>query len=305
MVRMKIDEWEQATSKSFSPLQIQAPSRQNFWAELHEVNLADVHLYDMSTAPHKVVRPQELIDPTATAFCKLSLQIRGNCVLEQDGRRCTLSAGDLGLYVTQRPYTLNYDSDQHSMVMIFPQDMIQMSPDQVALITATPVSRNQGLGRVAVPLFEQLAQNVEVLSGPHAISLVRSSLDILVTVLSAQMRESAKDDSHTLLFHQAVSYIDAHLSNPELSPTLVANALFISLRQLHTRFSEHGLTLSAFIKQRRLKAIRQDLANPILSHESIGTISARYGLVDAAYISKAFKAEFGEPPAVYRKRVLG
>lgn len=301
---MNLEEWRAAVSKSFAPLHIFADHPDEFQAKITEVQLDNVHLYDMETSAHQVLRDSSLIDDTQEPFCKMSLQLRGECQLIQDGRSCTLVPGDLGIYVTQRPYELIYPSEQASLVIIFPLRMMQMSPDHINLITATPVSRNSGLGRVAVPLFEQLAQNMQMLSGPHALALVKSALDILVTVLSAETRETAGGTGGTIIFHRAVSYIDAHLDDENLNPTTVAQALFISLRQLHTRFSERQLTVSSYIRRRRLNAIREDLSNPLLGHEPIHTISARYGLHDSAYVSKAFKQEFGESPAAFRKRIL-
>lgn len=304
MSTLNIDRWREAVSQSFAALEITPAAGCKFAGEITETILDDVHLYQMATTAHTVTRNEDLIRATDEPFCKLSLQIEGGSTLVQDGRSCTLEPGDLALYVTQRPYTLSYPRHQRSMVVIFPQRLLQMSADQVEVITAVPISRNSGLGRVAVPLFEQLAQNMEVLSGPHAMSLVKSSLDILMTVLSAETRESEATDGKTRVFHQAVAHIDSHLGDEKLSPQTVADALYISLRQLHTRFSERNLTVSAFIRERRLQAIKNDLGNPLLAHESVHTISARYGLYDAPYVSKAFKAKYGESPARYRERVL-
>lgn len=301
---MNLDQWREAVSKSFAPLAISAEDPEKFVAQLEEIQLDNVYLYDMTTSAHRVVRDQSMIKDGQESFCKMSLQIQGHCQITQDGRTCTLGPGDLGIYVTQRPYELEYTSDQSSLIIIFPQAMMQMSPDQINLLSAVPVSRNSGLGRVAVPLFEELAHNMHMLSGPHALSLVKSALDILMTVLSAETREASPENGGNIIFHRAVSYIDAHLGEDQLSPRVIADALFISLRQLHTRFSERDLTVASFIRRRRLTAIRQDLSNPLLSHESIHTISSRYGLHDSAYVSKAFKQEFGESPAVFRKRIL-
>lgn len=304
MATLNLEQWQKAVSKSFATLEVTPLGDGEFAGEISETILDDVHLYKMGTTAHQVLRKPEFINENAPAFCKLSLQIEGTSTLTQDERTCELVPGDLALYVTQRPYELKYPTPQRSMVVIFPQSLLQMSADQIEVITAVPISRNSGLGRVAVPLFEQLAQNMEVLSGPHAMSLVKSSLDILLTVLSAETREASVGDSRTQVFHQAVSYIDHHLDDVELTPQKVADALYISLRQLHTRFSERDLTVSSFIRRRRLQAIKNDLSNPLLFHESVHTISSRYGLLDAPYVSKAFKSEFGESPSAYRERIM-
>ena len=302
---LTMPEWRRVISRSFAPLRLSSEEEGSFRATLREVELEDVHLFDMSTDAHRVSRTPDLIEPGARAFCKLSLQLSGDATLVQDGRTCDLGAGDLALYVTQRPYELSYEGPQRSLVVIFPQSMVQLGPEQISLITATPVSRASGLGRVAVPLFEQLARNMDVLSGPHAMSRVRSALDMLVTVLSAESRESGRDTSESPLLQQAIAMVDERLGDPELAPHDIAEHLYVSLRQLHSRFAANGLTVASYIRTRRLQAIRQDLANPLLAHEAVHTVSARYGLMDASHVSKAFKAEYGESPSAYRSRILG
>ncbi|KAA9395757.1 helix-turn-helix domain-containing protein [Kocuria coralli] len=298
-------EWREEITRSIGRLHLTAPDEESFRADMRAASLEDVHFFDMRTDAHTVVRDEELAAQTDGAYCKLSLQLSGAASLAQDGRICHLEPGDLALYVTQRPYELSYPSDQHSLVVFFPQSYVHMTTDQIRMVTATRVSRDEGLGRVAVPLFEQLAQNIDLLRGPHAMSLVRSALDMLVTVLSAESRASGRDLSENILLHQAIAFINENVHDPDLSPGKVAGALYVSVRQLHSRFAQSHLTVASYIRTRRLEAIRQDLGDPLLAHESVHTISSRYGLFDSSYVSKALKAEFGESPSAYRSRVLG
>src|SRR5699024_6032334 len=145
-----------------------------------------------------------------------------------------------------------------------------------------------GLGRVAVPLFEQLAINFSILQGPHAIRLVRSALEMLVTVLLEASRDN-EDNQDNPLFDQAVAYIDDHLHDPELGPQKIADYFYVSLRQLHGKFSEEDETVSAYIRNERMRRIREDLGDPSYQHETVQTIGSRYGLTDASHVSKLFK----------------
>ena len=189
--------------------------------------------------------------------------------------------------------------DQHSLVVLFPQSYLHLTPVQIETITARPVSRDHGLGRVMVPLFEQLADNIEVLEGPHAGALLQSALNMLVAVFASELDSQPEN----LLFEQARKYIDKHLADADLGPQSIAQALFVSVRQLHMRFSAHKTTVGAYIRTRRLERIRADLANPLHKGDSIATISARYGLHDPSQVSRAFKAEFRESPSAFRTRV--
>ena len=297
--------WREIIGQSFAALLLEAPDEETFRADLRTVHLEDVHLFDMATGPHDVVRTAELVARDSGTYCKLSLQLEGSMTLSQDGRTCTLEPGDLGLYVAQRPYRLHYEHAQHSLVITFPQSFVQLSPAQVGRVTAIRVSQGQGLGRVAAPMFRELAGSLDILQGPHAMRLVRSALDMLVGVLSAEALSGDSAGADELLVQQASAYIEDHLDDPGLDPGRIASALYVSVRQLHSRFAAQGLTVSASLRARRLEAIRQDLGDPLLSAQTVHVISARRGLLDPAHVSRAFRAQFGETPSAYRRRVLG
>lgn len=301
---LSLAEWRAAVTSPFGPLRVSTPDAATFCADLRVVTVGEVSLFDMRTPAHTVDRLAAAIPRDGAPYCKLSLQLEGESILSQDGRRCALRSGDLGLYVTQRPYQLAYPGPQHTLVVHFPQSFVHLTPDKISQLTATRISGDEGLGRVMVPLFEQLAMNFEVLNGPHASSLLRSALDMLVTVLSAELTQSEEPSANNMLLHQAIAYIDANLADLGLSPRTVAEALFVSVRHLHSQFSASGLTVSAYIRGRRLDLIRRDLADPLWAEEPIQAIGARHGLPDASHVSRVFRSEFGESPSAYRARAL-
>lgn len=148
-----------------------------------------------------------------------------------------------------------------------------------------------------MPLFEQLAMNFSILQGPHALRLVRSGLEMLVTVLLEASRNNDGQSHENPLFDQAVAFIDDHLHDPQLGPQNIGDYFYVSLRQLHGKFAEEDQTISAFI--------RNDLADPTHQEETVQTISSRYGLTDASHVSKLFKQTYGETPSGYRNSIFG
>ena len=293
---LDIASWRTASSDSFGQLDVDTEDPASFHATLRFTRVGDISLFDMRTSPHTVNRHK--VAPDETPFCKLSLQIAGSSTMRQDGRTCELNPGDLALYVTQRPYTLHYPEEQNTLIVHFPQSFLDISPAQIQRLTANPISRSHGLGAVAVPLFEQLAKNLDLLHGPHATALVRSALTMLVAVLASDLTEEPAPG--TLLFNQATAYIEKNLGDPDLGPSTIAQALFVSVRHLHAKFSEQGLSVGSYIRTRRLEHIRRELVDPQHSEESIGHISARYGLHDPSHLSRIFKAEYHQSPSAYR-----
>lgn len=291
-------------SEAFGRLHIETESPGDFSALFRVAQVGEISLFHMKTPPHTVERQREDINPTDRPHCKLSLQLDGSTILRQDGRDCVLRPGQLALYVTQRPYELIYPDPQHSLIVLFPEEFVQLSPGTIGRITAVPLFSTQGLGKVAIPLFEQLALNFEVLTGPHASTLLRSSLDMLVTAFSAELESHAGEDEDRSVIERAYSYINANLHDPDLGPQHVADAVFVSVRHLHGRFSETDTTVSAYIRSRRLERIRRELSNPLHSGESIQAIGSRYGIIDASHLSRAFRSEYDESPRAYRTRTL-
>lgn len=302
---MSWDQWSSVIAEHFPHVVISTEHESAFRAGQRQAELEGIQFFDMATDAHDVVQSDVLELGREVPLCKLSLQFDGVTHLQQDGRSCTLRAGDLALYVTHRPYELRYDEAQRSIIIQFPQEFLHLVHDQVSMVTATPVSRDEGLGRVAVPLFEELARNLQILDGPSAFRLVRSALEMLVTVLLEVSKEEGRGPSEHSVFHQAVAYIDDHLWDPELAPQKIAEYFYVSLRQLHARFADHGLTVSSYIRDRRIRRIRDDLADPAYAGDTVQTISSRYGLTDASYVSKLFKQTFGETPSGYRNRLQG
>ncbi|MDN5742076.1 MAG: helix-turn-helix domain-containing protein [Yaniella sp.] len=296
--------WSQSAQAFFPNIQLTTPDRYAFRAGQNFIALGDVQLFDMSTSPHTVQQHEVVTGSAEQSLCKLSLQLSGVTHLTQDGRYCALEPGDLALYVAHRPYTLHYIDDQRSLIIQFPQELLHLVHQQVAQVTALPVNAHTGLGRVAVPLFEQLAINFSILQGPHAIRLVRSALEMLVTVLLEASRDN-EDNQDNPLFSQAVAFIDDHLHDPQLGPQNIADYFYVSLRQLHGKFSEENQTISAYIRNERMRRIRNDLADPTHRDETVQTISSRYGLTDASHVSKLFKQTYGETPSGYRNTIFG
>lgn len=298
---LSLGQWRATINASFVPLQIDELHGVTFRGHLEKTTVEDITVFEITATPHLVTRTQELIERSAGQFYKLSLQLVGNAVLEQDGRRADLRPGDLAIYDTQRPYTLSFPDTNRAMVIMFPQDVVDLPRDEISRVTATRFPSDEGLGRVVNPFFVELGRNMDQIDGPHAARLVHSALDLLVTMLSQELRRDG--NAGLALAREVRDHILNNLGDPHLNPAAIAGAHYISTRHLYTIFSEEGETVSAWIRSRRLERIRRDLADPLLAGRPVSAIAARWGLVDAAHFSRAFRADFGESPSAYRARL--
>jgi AraC-like DNA-binding protein len=295
--------WHELISESFVPLQVRSSDPKNFHGRLRSRLLDDLSIIEVTATGHSVHRTPALIARSSRPYFKLNLQLAGTGLLVQDSREAILKPGDLAVYDTSRPYTLAFESDCRSLVLMFPHDSLDLPAGSVGGLTATRMAGDKGLGRMISPFMTQLAENLDVLSGPSGHRLAHNTVDLLSTLFAAELdtAQDGPEHPHEELLGRVRRFIEANLSDPELSPASVASAHFISTRHLHNVFQEAGTTVAHWIRTRRLENCRRELRDPLLAHRSVSAIAARWGFLDAAHFSRIFRAAFGEPPSTYRR----
>ena len=129
-------------------------------------------------------------------------------------------------------------------------------------------------------------------SASHLPGLVRIAVEDAI---------SLETRSGLTVVAEAMAFVEAQISDPDLSPARVASALSISTRTLCRAFQREGVTVSSWIRMRRLELARQDLQSPLMAGHTIGAIAARRGIIDPAHFSHSFKERFGISPLAMRK----
>ncbi|MER7445928.1 helix-turn-helix domain-containing protein [Microbacterium sp. NPDC097977] len=301
LVARNISEFRAAVSESFVPLQVSTSGADHFRGVIRGASVDEVHVNEVRATSHVVERTPELIARSDRSYFKLSLMLAGTGMLIQDDREAVLQPGDLAVYDTDRPYSLVFDDDFRTMVVMFPKHLISLPADMVGQLTAVRISGQGGLGGMVVPYLTQLAGNLDQLAGTTGARLAHSALDLVTTVFTRELGlDEVSADPHRALVQRIRSYIDRNLASTDLGPASIASAHFISTRHLHGLFQEQGVTVSTWIRTRRLEQCRRDLLDPMLADRPVAAVAARWGFVDAAHFSRAFKTAFGISPSEYR-----
>lgn len=295
--------WRTIVSESFVPLDVTTDIEDSFRARIRSRSLGDVFVSEIGAKSHCVERTPQLIAHGDKQYFKLSLQLSGTGLLMQDNREAVLRPGDMAIYDTDRPYSLVFDDDFRTLVVMVPQAAIDLPRDVIGQLTATRMSGDQGLAKMVGPFLTQITKNMDELTGHSGTRLMNNALDLITTLLHGEL-DSARVDlapSHrTSLLQEIRAYIDDNLGDPNLSPGAIAAANFISTRHLHGIFKEEGVTVSSWIRSRRLEHCRRDLADPLFIMKPVSSIAMRWGFVDPSHFSRLFRATFGVAPTDFR-----
>lgn len=300
--------WVAASSEFFVPLECRPHDRDAFRGLMQAGTVGPLALSRLDVSPHTVRRTTKLAGGTRGDQYKLSLMLGGQALVVQDGREAVLRRGDFALYDCTRPYTIVGGDDFRMLVCMLPRDVLGLFPERVARMTATRIAGDEGIAWALAPFLERLADLVirDELAEAHD-RVVESVVDLVESLCVHAIGDEpgAARQSRAELLLRARAYAEASLGDPLLSPADVAAATHVSKRYLHRLFEAEGVTVSAWIRRRRLEGCRRDLADPARRRETVTSIGARWGLSNPAHLSRLFRDAYGVSPTEYRAARLG
>ncbi|OKJ27838.1 helix-turn-helix domain-containing protein [Streptomyces sp. CB01580] len=302
----RFDRSRELTTKTFTPTDTTSNCTDGFEATLHALELGAPHLAVMTFRSLQVLRTPQLIRRSDPDLYQLALPLRGSYRLIHAGRDTTLGAGELVLYDSSRPFSAVVTPPQGCAQLIqvqFPKALLPLAAESVGRLIGRPLSHREGIGALLAGFLARLVRDVDHYHPADTARLGSIFLDLLTALLAHELKDQASIPSesqrHSLML-RIQSFIERHLGDARLSSQTVADAHQISTRYLYKLFQEEGLTVAAWIRERRLESCRRDLADPALAGRPVHAIAARWGFADSAHFSRVFRAAYGMPPKEYR-----
>jgi AraC-like DNA-binding protein len=302
--RTRLDYFHHVVADTIVPFGLRVDADRDLRAEILTGPVGAVHVTKVSAPPMTAFRTARLIRVSDPELFKIDVQVRGHTVFAQGDREAALAPGDFTLMDLSRPCRLADRDLEHEVLAVkFPHAALGLRHNELDRLTAVPISGRDGLGAPISSLARHLARHLEDYDPTGGARLAAALMDLLIVTLAERLDRLpaiAPATRRRALLASVQSFIDRRLGDPELSPSAVAAAHHISLRQLYRLFDTQPTGVAGWIRQRRLERCRGDLLDPAFAHWSVSAIAARWGLMDAAHFSRAFRAAYGLPPAEYR-----
>lgn len=297
----RCDEWRETLRHDFVALDV-APDRRRggaFAGAVRSATLAHLQVSRVASVPQVCRRTPQLAGRDDHRYLQVGLLTRGSAVLEQDGRRAVLLPGHLSLYETERPFSWSLRGDWELQVFTWPRESIDLAASESAAVTAHRLDGRSGLGTIVAGVLRGLVDSPPALSAGGA-ARVADEVGGLVATLAGEQDLVAATCATQDLRDRVERYIAEHVDDPDLGPASIAEAHFVSTRQLHRLFAASGESVARRIRRLRLDRARRDLADPRQIGTPVNRIARRYGFTDLAGFSRAFRAAYGVSPSAYR-----
>lgn len=237
---------------------------------------------------------------------QIGMPLGGQSILVQDGREAVLSGGDMVVYDSSRPFTLVMESHFHWQVFLLPKTKLRRSDNELAQITAIPLSGRSGMSRAVSAFLRGLAAEASVLEdAPGAAALGENASDLIATMMRNNFGKAWDVASPDAVLLTAVEkYLRDHHTEPDLDPERIAHVHGVSVRRLHALFAPTAYSVGDRLRDERLAAIKRDLADPRLAHRSIGRIAAAHGMRNPSAFTRLFRSVEGFTPRDFRNASL-
>lgn len=154
-------------------------------------------------------------------------------VVSDPAAACLISATD--------PYDAVYRTKAEALYVEIPQEQfLARFPASARPVPNTLVRTGSGVGRVAAEFCAALTKESAVMPDSVRAQLGEQVMDILALALSGSGANSAEASIRAARLRSVKSFIDENLSNPGLSPALIAKRMQVSLSYLHHLFKNSG-----------------------------------------------------------------
>ena len=227
--------------------------------------------------------------------CILMTQLEGIRRYSQNGSVALLTPGDTTLIDAGRPWTSDCNDNCARLYLRAPRWFVQERL-RIGLLPVLPrIQGRYGLGATLFRLATSMYEEAESMSAEEGTFAIEAYLDIFHGCVTRPESTPTRLDHCAQLRPRVEHFIEKHLSEPLLSPAIIAAAACISVRHLHRIFAGRGCTVTGWI--------RTDLADPGLRERNITAIAFYWGFNDSAHFSHCFKQEFGVSPREFRDKV--
>jgi len=255
-------------------------------------------------APHlTVTRTGQDVAHTADVRHIVVVQLAGTSVLTPvDGHPPvqfapgTISYGDPTV-----PYRWEFDGPFQLLMLRTPRAALPLAPAALRSVIGRPFASDAGYARLAVRFACDVLHDDTLLAGPTAPRIAHDVVGVFTTVLAERLRLTDSSDPSEPAFQRAVAYIAAQLVDPLAVPD-IADAVDMSPRYLQSVFQQRGMSVTGWIRERRLERARQALADPIWADADILQVAVAHGFSGHSHFTRAFRAAYGETPNRWRGR---
>lgn len=288
--------WRDAICDVYVHVDVKAADPARYRGFIREAKFGDVVLTDILLSEQRIRRNRQHISQLDKECYYLQLIQKGRISVVQRGETRHSNAARGAVFSAAEQYELHGHGDVRSFYLEIPRDEFAQRFPRERIPVSASLNTTAGLGRIATEFCASLATEGSRLEEGVRTGLGNQLMDLLAFSLLTSEGDmtSAEGSVRRARLRSVQNWIEAHLSDPNLSLDRVAAANTMSLRYLHLLFEAEEMSASEWIWNRRLQHAYDCLA--LGDGRTITAIAYDNGFNSSAHFSTMFRRKYGVSP---------
>lgn len=306
----RFESFRELVGRTHAPMQLLSDHREDFRASQRLLTLGDVSVWPTTFQPVRFQRTPKLIRQSDPEGVHVSLPLRGTLRLTSGEHEAAYDPSHLCVVDTSQPVDVqggDFSCPHTGVGVEIPKALLPVPPDSINKLTMLQLSAREGYGALIAKLLTQLAADTSSYrpaDGPRLGLIVTDLLSALFAQALGADNCVTPESRRRSLVLRIRAFIQQHLHDPQLTPSVIAAAHHISTSYLHRLFQQEDVTVAVWMRRKRLEYARRDLADAAQHTTPIHVIAARWGFPRAADFTRAFRTTYGIPPKDFRRHTL-
>ncbi|MFE7526840.1 helix-turn-helix domain-containing protein [Kitasatospora sp. NPDC057542] len=293
----RAESWQDTVSHTFVPMTVDFLEEVPSPGEIAGHRLGSVQISRVQAGPQVVTRNRRLIADGDSPTLLLTLQERGTALKDQDGRETLIRPGGFSITDTSRVFRKKIEEEFVFTSFHFPRAELDVQEKDLRALTATAFSGAEGSAALLTTYLSRMAHEAAELDEAVGRRAAATALDLLAMFVDDRAGRARPQGSRSAAsFERVKEYILRNLRDPDLSPSTIAEANFMSVRFLHKLFHLEGTTVGGWVRTQRLERCSRDLLRPMAGELGVAGIARRWGFANSSHFTRAFRAAYGVTP---------
>ena len=267
-------------------------------------DFGDIQMLSVRAAGGEIERTARLAQDASVPSLLISVVESGTTVLAQAGRLARLRAGDMVLYTSSEPYLIRFTPGAVRTTYQVPIERLGLPYRLVRSQVARTLDPRETLVSVTSAFLARAASAVWGSSAEERAALQQPIIELVRALLTVSVANESfgRDALASSLGMRMAEFLEARISDLDLSAGTIAAEFGISERYVYLVLSRMGISLGDWVRTRRIELAAAALAQDTRGLLSISSVAYRWGFADHAHFSRAFRAQIGVTPTEWRRR---
>jgi len=288
------------------PLALEPHPGADLIARTRTADLGCVHVLSTMAQGADIVRTPTLARDSARPSLMVSVVDHGIGTVVRGERVMMLHPGEIGLYVTDEPYRLEFTPGALRHTYQVPLDELGLPRQLIADQLDVAVHPDRATTAAVSAFLRSTARNAPTATAAEQAALQSPTLELIRLLLTRPVAQTptGREAAASSLATRVEEHVRTRLGDPELSARSIARTFSISERYVYSILARRGIDLSDLIREHRLENATRMLEDPALDLMTIAEVAQRCGFPDHAHFSRTFRARYGVSPSGWRRDAI-